>query len=375
MMEQWTVGNKTIVLFFVIYVAYFGTPTPSLWLILYFLLYLSMNLLLHTVGHRRYKQGIILVILAGIVWCSVHADVHFLLLLPFSIYELASFYIRRNIFVLPVVLLPAIFLRDYVLIGLYMFVAVLSCFNYIRIRYYMNLVNQLEDQAELQRTDRQRLARMLSENQEFLRTSEYTTKLEERNRLSQTIHDGIGHAMTGALIQMEAAKRLIRSDPDKAEELIQNAIGISSEGIEEIRLTLKNIKPPTEQLGFSRLKTAVESFSARSDLHITLVHEGNMGVITPLQWRIIQGNVTEALTNTAKYAQATAVHVEVRVLNRLIKVVVSDNGRGNLKIVKGLGLIGMEERTAAVQGTVIADGTKGFSVTTLLPLEQAGSVT
>lgn len=366
-MELWTVGNKSIVLLYIIYISYFGTQRPSPWLVLYFLLYVSINLLLHTVKSSRVKQGIILVIIIGLIWTSVHANIYVLLLLPFSIYELASFYLRRNIFALPVVLFPALFLREYTLVGLYLFIAILSCFNFVRVRQYMNLVNQLDDQAEIQRTDRHRLAKMLSENQEFIRTSEYMTKLEERNRLSQTIHDGIGHAMTGALIQMEAAKRIIRLDPDKAEELIQNAIGISKEGIEEIRLTLKDLKPPTEQLGFSRLKTVVEGFSARSDLHITLVHEGDMGVITPLQWKIIQGNVTEALTNAAKYAQATAVHVEVRVLNRLIKIVVADNGLGNPKIVKGLGLIGMEERTAAVQGTVIADGTKGFRVTTLIP--------
>jgi signal transduction histidine kinase len=59
--------------------------------------------------------------------------------------------------------------------------------------------------------------------------------------------------------------------------------------------------------------------------------------------------------------------VEVRVLNRLIKAVVSDNGQGARKVVKGLGLIGMEERTAAVNGTVVADGTNGFSVTMLIP--------
>ncbi|GIP24541.1 sensor histidine kinase [Paenibacillus sp. J22TS3] len=366
-MELWTVGNKLCVLFFVVYISYFGTAHASLWLVFYFVLYISMNLLLHTLKDPRVKQGLLMCIIAGVLAMSASVDIYVLLLLPFSLYELATFHVRRDLLVLPVALLPAVFLRDFTMIGLYLFVTLLSCCNFVIVRHYMKQVIQLEEQAEVQRSDRQRLSRMLSENQELIRTSEYMNKLEERNRLSQTIHDGIGHAMTGALIQMEAAKRLLMSHPDKAEELLQNAIGISKEGIEEIRLTLKNIKPPIEQLGFSRLKAAVESFGSRTGLQTTLVHEGDMGVITPLQWQIIQANVIEALTNTAKYAQATAVHVEIRVLNRLVKAVVSDNGQGNPKIVKGLGLIGMEERTAAVQGTVIADGTGGFRVTTLIP--------
>ncbi|MBW7460504.1 sensor histidine kinase, partial [Paenibacillus sepulcri] len=105
----------------------------------------------------------------------------------------------------------------------------------------------------------------------------------------------------------------------------------------------------------------------RTGLLTSVVHEGDMEVITPLQWKIIHENVTESLTNAAKYASATAIHVEIRVLNRFIKAVVSDNGQGAPKVVKGLGLIGMEERAAAMNGTVIADGTRGFIVTTLLP--------
>lgn len=53
-----------------------------------------------------------------------------------------------------------------------------------------------------------------------------------------------------------------------------------------------------------------------------------------------------------------------------IKAVVVDNGLGTGKLIKGLGIIGMEERAASINGKVIVDGSKGFSVTTLLPLEQ-----
>ncbi|MCV5791418.1 histidine kinase dimerization/phosphoacceptor domain-containing protein, partial [Escherichia coli] len=96
------------------------------------------------------------------------------------------------------------------------------------------------------------------ENKEYIRQSEYTFKLEERNRLSQEIHDKIGHSMTGALIQMEAAKRLMEIDKEKSAELLQNAIYISKDGIESIRITLKNMKPPTEQIGIHRMKLFIE---------------------------------------------------------------------------------------------------------------------
>jgi len=52
----------------------------------------------------------------------------------------------------------------------------------------------------------------------------------------------------------------------------------------------------------------------------------------------------------------------------MIKAEVKDNGKGVEKVKKGLGIRGMEERTAAINGKVIVDGRNGFSVTTLLPI-------
>ncbi|MDT8978681.1 histidine kinase [Paenibacillus sp. chi10] len=364
-MEVWTVGNKMIMLLFVVIASYFTAAAADPWFVFYFLIYLALNLVLHIVKKSVTKQIIILGIIIYLVSCTVHYP-YFALLLPFSMNELSSFHPRKNGYLLIAVFLPILFLRGEMVI-LYAFVAAWSFFGYVMVRHYIGRVIKQEDELERMRKDVQKLAKSLNENREYARASEYMVKLEERNRLAQEIHDGIGHAMTGALIQMEAAKRLLGSDSATAETLLQNAIGISKEAIEEIRITLKHNKPPMEQLGFSRLKTAVEAFAGQTGLMTSVVHEGNIDQITPLHWKIIYENVTEALTNSAKYSGASAVHVEVRVLNRFIKAVVADNGKGASKIVKGLGLIGMEERTAHVNGTVVADGTRGFSITTLIP--------
>ncbi len=363
--DLWTVGNKTITLAFVVIATYFAAATADPWMVFLFLLYVALNLVLHIMLGSAVKKAIIVLIILYLAGCAAYHP-YFTLLLPFGLYELASFYPRKTGYALFATMIPVLFLQDKMLI-LYLFAAVLSYFNFAMVRHYMGRVNKQEDDIEQMRKDLQKLAKSLNDNEDFAKASAYMVKLEERSRLTQEIHDGIGHTMTGALIQMEASKRLLNSDPAMAETLLHNAIGISKEAIEEIRLTLKSNKPPVEQLGLSRLKTAVEAFGGKSGLITSVVHGGNMELITPLQWKIIYENVTEALTNCAKYSGASAVHVEIRVLNRLIKAVVTDNGKGSPKIVKGLGLVGMEERTASVNGTVVADGTGGFSVTTLIP--------
>lgn len=225
---------------------------------------------------------------------------------------------------------------------------------------------------EALRADIHRLQRSLGESNDYIRQSEYTFKLEERNRLSQDIHDKIGHSMTGALIQMEAAKRLQAKDPERSAELLGNAIAISKEGIESIRLVLRDMKPLAEQLGLNRLRLFIDEFAATHEgLRVALTFEGDVGRIEQLHWQIIHRNVTEALTNAAKYARATTVSVHIEVLNTMVKAGVSDNGVGASKIVKGLGIAGMEERAASANGKVIVDGSAGFSVTTLLPCGKA----
>jgi signal transduction histidine kinase len=64
---------------------------------------------------------------------------------------------------------------------------------------------------------------------------------------------------------MEASKQLMDTEKEKAKELLQNSINISKEGIENIRLTLKNLKSPPEQMGIHQMKLFLDEFSSKHD--------------------------------------------------------------------------------------------------------------
>ena len=162
----------------------------------------------------------------------------FILFLPLNLYEITFHYIEKNwprfvVMMLPITIADESIRMTYGLIVAFSFLVLTIADRYI------SRVVKLESQNDKMRKDMQRLTKSLHENKEYIRQSEYTFKLEERNRLSQEIHDKIGHSMTGALIQMEAAKRLMEIDKEKSAELLQNAIHISKDGIESIRITLK----------------------------------------------------------------------------------------------------------------------------------------
>lgn len=372
MMERWLIGNKTAVLLCAAAAAHAGPERPPLaWVTLTCLVYLCLSLAIPIVRARACRAAFAALSAALVLIAAYRVAPAFLLLLPVSLTELAAyggFRWRAALLAsaLSAFLVPAPMLPPY---GL---AALLSVLLFASVQGYAARLERQENESERLRAELHRLSRSLSESSELMRHSEYTIKLEERNRLSQRIHDEVGHSMAGALIQMEASRRLLESDPKKAAELLRNAIAISKEGLERIRMTLKDIKPRSEELGINRLRLLVERLAAKEAVAATLTHDGDLDAVTPIQWKVIHDNATEAVTNALRYSGATAINVDIRVLNGFVKAVVSDNGRGAEKVVKGMGIAGMEERAAAQGGTVVVDGTNGFCVTTLLPRVNGG---
>lgn len=364
--ELLKIGYKVALLVFTVGQSLSSETSITPWYILSVLLYLSTNLLFYMLKKESFRS-LIAVLSIGIAIAMFQDHPLVILLLPAHIYELASTFVCKQGIASSLLMMMPLLLVPRQLILLYILIAAVTLIYFSTLKLYDNKLRGQHSELERMRGDFERVHTRLQENNEFLRQAEYTLKLEERNRLSQDIHDNIGHAMTSALIQMEAAKRLIKINSDQASLLLDNAIHISKEGIESIRFDLKKMKPPTEQMGVNRMKLFIDEFSDKHPIRTAFTYEGNMDFISPIHWKIIQDNMKEAFTNMMKYAGATAVSLHVQVLPTLIKATVTDNGQGRGKIVKGLGIIGMEERAAAVGGTVIVDGSRGFSVTTLIP--------
>jgi signal transduction histidine kinase len=65
--------------------------------------------------------------------------------------------------------------------------------------------------------------------------------------------------------------------------------------------------------------------------------------------------VAEALTNIVKYARATSARVTVRRAGDLVTVSVDDDGAGGARIGAGSGLRGLQDRLAALDGTLTVE--------------------
>ena len=369
-MENWFILNKLIILIYLserivnnslIY------PGNILKVVLFLLFFIVLNMSKAIVRSRRYKLMFLFISLLELLLCYFFVTFLFIFLIPINVFELFSERLHWS-YVLAALLL-SVFLIDAGSLSDYINISLLNFIGFVFVLKGEVRIQKLLDINEKLKEKNNKL--IIDVNNQILYKHQiiYTSQLEERNKIAQEIHDKIGHSITGSLMQLEAAKLIMDIDNKSSKHIIQNTINVLREGMESIRNTLKNIKPDQEHLGINKIALILEDFKNSTSINVNLFHSDNLDSISFLEWKIIYENIREALTNILKYSKAKNVKVDIKVLNKIIKIEIKDDGQGCDKVIKGLGLLGIEERTMNMNGKLIIDGSDGFSVIVLLSIE------
>ncbi|MFI6514999.1 sensor histidine kinase [Spirillospora sp. NPDC050679] len=215
---------------------------------------------------------------------------------------------------------------------------------------------------------------MLEERARRLAEGQGAAAARERQRIAREMHDILAHAMSMVAIQAEAGPLVVRSDPDKAEEVFDAISVTAREALAQLRRALGVLReedagrrPPPGLAGVPELVDGVR----RTGLEVSLEESGEPVEVPQDLASAVYRIVQEGLTNTVKHARARSVAVRLEWGERVLRVEVVDDGRGGAAADGGHGLVGMRERVAAVGGELEAgpgiDGS-GFRVVAVLPL-------
>jgi signal transduction histidine kinase len=187
----------------------------------------------------------------------------------------------------------------------------------------------------------------------------------ERRRLERDLHDGAQQRLVALAMQLRFLQTHIRDDPSTAEELAGTASAELAESLQELRELARGIHPAVLDHG---LETALESLVSRSPVPASLRYDAT-GALPPAVEIAAYFVVSEALTNVAKYAQATAAEVRVSEAGRGVVVQVTDDGIGGASPGAGSGLRGLADRVEALDGhlSVLSARGGGTTVTAELP--------
>jgi signal transduction histidine kinase len=182
----------------------------------------------------------------------------------------------------------------------------------------------------------------------------------ERRRLERDLHDGAQQRFVTLSLALSLVEKRLESDPAQAGQLLTEAKKELVEGLDELRELAHGIHPAALSQG--GLGLAVETLAARSPVPVTLdvtLHERLPEPVEVAGYFV----VSEALTNVAKYAQASAVIVALARRNEILVVEVRDNGVGGASADEGSGLRGLTDRVEALGGQLSVRSPAGGGTT------------
>jgi signal transduction histidine kinase len=200
----------------------------------------------------------------------------------------------------------------------------------------------------------------------------------ERGRIARELHDIVAHAISVIAVQADAASKLLRHDPARAEEPLATVQATARSALGEMRQLVGLLReadsheaPREPQPGIGELGRLVED-ARQSGLTVALRIDGVARSLPPSVDLAVYRIVQEALTNVRKHAGAAEAQVHIRCDSDVLDIKISDNGRGEESIRNGgHGLIGIRERVNLLGGRVETgpsiDG--GFALHARLPIE------
>ena len=200
-----------------------------------------------------------------------------------------------------------------------------------------------------------------------------TVREEERGFLARELHDELGGLLTAAKLDLARMRsRLVQAGPEVAERVAHLHATLDA-GIALKRRIIEDLRPSSlDNLGLGpALRILCSEWSAGSEIPVELEVEELS--LPPERSLVVYRLVQEALTNIAKYAQASQVSVRLAVAGDQALVQVRDDGRGFVADQRtlGHGLAGMRFRVASIGGvlTVESQPGQGTTIRARLPLQ------
>lgn len=208
---------------------------------------------------------------------------------------------------------------------------------------------------------------------------------QERSRIARELHDVVTHNVSVMVVQAGAARKVIMTAPDQAEQAMLAVESGGRAAMTELRhvmglLTMNaedtdpagtaTLAPPPRLGQIASLAARLRSTGVPVELVVT-------GFETPLPagvdltaYRVVQ----EALTNTVKHAEGARVKIAIDYTPRMLRLEVTDTGGTRTAAARsgsGRGLIGLRERLSLYGGNLEAGEVPagGYRVHAAIPLE------
>ncbi|WP_204260136.1 sensor histidine kinase [Microbacterium sp. B35-30] len=199
---------------------------------------------------------------------------------------------------------------------------------------------------------------------------------EERQRMAREIHDTLAQGFAGIATQLQAAQRAGIAGDDLAwRHHLDHAIRLTRDGLEEARRSVRAIGPA--QLDATLLPDAVAAIAAewsdRNGVRATVSVTGDTRPLHPEVEATVVRIAQEALSNSAKHADASRVGVTLSYMDDQVALDIRDDGVGFDAAQNSgdgrFGLTSMRQRVARLGGDLEVESSigSGTAISATLP--------
>jgi signal transduction histidine kinase len=227
-----------------------------------------------------------------------------------------------------------------------------------------------------QRQQRRALAQANIKLNQYADTIEQLTVSRERNRLARELHDTLAHTLSALAVNLEATKTMIDADQIEVQEMIDQSLNTTRNGLTETRRVLKALRAaPLDDLGLEMaLQQLVNHATGRSNLNIRLEVTGSVNNLSPNIEQNLFRIAQEGLENIIRHANAQNVILRLSHINGFLSLEIIDDGKGFQPAKVGhedqLGIVGMQERASMLGGKLEIASDPDNGTTILFRMEE-----
>jgi signal transduction histidine kinase len=188
----------------------------------------------------------------------------------------------------------------------------------------------------------------------------------ERTRLARELHDETGQALTSILLGLKPLEEALADQParDALADLREHVVS----ALQDVRRLAVELRPAVlDDFGLvPALERLIDSFAEQTDTRVdfrSALGETRLpSEVETTLYRVVQ----ESLTNIVKHAGARNVSVSLAHRGSAVAAVIEDDGAGfDQRTVReeGIGLLGMRERLALLDGRLEIESRPGTGTT------------
>ncbi|MFF0153691.1 sensor histidine kinase [Micromonospora sp. NPDC005203] len=169
----------------------------------------------------------------------------------------------------------------------------------------------------------------------------------ELRRIERSLHDGTQNRLVAVNVLLGAARRAVRRNPDRADEILGQAQDAAEQALGELRTVVRGILPPV--LDDRGLAGALASLAGSCVVPCRLEVDVAVRCAASVE-ATAYFVVAEAMTNVVRHSGASQVDVAVRRERGRLLVSIEDDGHGDADETRGSGLTGIRRRVEAYDG-------------------------